>query len=350
MKLLFILALLVFVKSVLFYKAYRLLPFTELKRRARGKNKQISNIYKVVCYGASLDLLLWLFAVIGGAGMILIAANISWWLAVLVMLFIAWLCVWMPTPKQGGWIWSYATIGAPFVATFLSFLQPVLAKPAGLFNSFKLNVHTGLYEKEDLLELINAQNGQLDNRIPESDLKIAFGSLTFGDKKVGDVMTPRRQVKFVAATETIGPILMDELHKSGFSRFPVINENSKSLAPEIIGTLYIKDLIGNEDAGKVRDLMKRDVYFINEAQNLRQALNAFLQTQHHLLVVVNNFEEIVGVLSIEDVLEQIINKPIVDEFDRYHDLRAVAELDAQKEQTHHEAVKEPAQSDESVVE
>jgi Mg2+/Co2+ transporter CorC len=53
-------------------------------------------------------------------------------------------------------------------------------------------------------------------------------------------------------------------------------------------------------------------------------------------MVVNNFEELVGVLSVEDVLEQIIGKQIVDEFDRYDDLRSVAAREAQKEHTHHE--------------
>ena len=70
-------------------------------------------------------------------------------------------------------------------------------------------------------------------------------------------------------------------------------------------------------------------------------MDAFLKTHHHLLVVVNHFEEIVGVLSIEDVLEQIVGQPIVDEFDNYEDLRAVAAKEAKQdhaEQEHQEVV------------
>jgi len=196
------------------------------------------------------------------------------------------------------------------------------------------------YEQNDLLEFLSKQNQQIDNRIRQSDLAIAQGALVFGDKLVRDIMTPRRKLKIVAADENIGPLLMDELHKSGHSRFPVSKDktSAKDSTPAIVGTLYLKDIVGYEGSGKVKDLTRKDVYYINEDSNLRQALSAFLKTHHHLLLVVNNFEEIVGVLSIEDVFEQIIGQPIVDEFDNYEDLRAVAAKEAKQERTQHEEI------------
>jgi Mg2+/Co2+ transporter CorC len=53
-------------------------------------------------------------------------------------------------------------------------------------------------------------------------------------------------------------------------------------------------------------------------------LQAFLKTKRHLFIVVNGFEEVIGIVTIEDVIEQIIGQPIMDEFDQYQDLRAVA--------------------------
>jgi CBS domain containing-hemolysin-like protein len=76
--------------------------------------------------------------------------------------------------------------------------------------------------------------------------------------------------------------------------------------------------------------MRQEVFYINEQLSLDHALNAFLKTKHHLFIVVNEFEDVVGVLSIEDVLEQIIGQPILDEFDQYDDLRAVAAKHASK--------------------
>lgn len=194
-----------------------------------------------------------------------------------------------------------------------------------------------------MLELLGNQDKQVDNRIPEQDLLIAFNSLQFGDKTVRQAMTPRRLVKMVSADEAIGPILTDELHKTGFSRFPIYKDSAKAASPQIVGTLYLNDLIGYDGSGKVKDLADKKVYFINEDNTLRQAFNAFLKTHHHLLIVVNSFEEMAGVLSLEDVLEQIIGKQIVDEFDSYANLRAVAAHNAKQEHAAHKETHQEAQ-------
>lgn len=346
----FIVASVILVKCVLLYKLYQVLPPKELKRRARGKDAKAAAIYKVAAYRGMFEIVVWILGTASAITIVLIAANASWVLAVIVMAFVAWLLVWAPRPRAGDWVWSGAAWLAPYHVGFLSFLQPVLGRVASMVPRFGLlHVHTGLYEKEDLLDLIDNQNNQLDNRIPEADLKIAFGGLTFGDKSVGSVMTPRRRLKLVAATDSIGPLLMDEVHASGFSRFPVVKDSTKLASPEIIGTLYLKDLIDHPDTGKVRDIMKKDVYFINESNNLREALGAFIKTGHHLLIVVNNFEELVGVLSLEDVIEQILGDKVTDEFERYGDLRAIAGLEARAEKANHKEVESPEQTEQTVV-
>jgi putative hemolysin len=137
----------------------------------------------------------------------------------------------------------------------------------------------------------------------------------------------------VSQDETIGPMLMDELHKTGFSRFPVTKGSPKSTTPEITGTLYLKDIIGFENKASVKDLMEKGAHFINETQSLRQALDGFLKSRRHLFIVVNNFEETVGSLSLEDVLEQATGTKIADEFDQHEDLRAVAEHEAEEDKS-----------------
>jgi CBS domain containing-hemolysin-like protein len=331
-----ILALL-FLASVLLDKAYRTLSVKELRRRARsGKDKETASIYKMAAYGDSLKVFLWLVGGISAAILILKAADWAAWAGVLAILIASWLTLMNQRLSVDGFLWKIASVLAVPTVSLLNFLQPVFSRILRKARELKpVHVHTGLYDKEDLLELLNDQNNQIDNRVPEDDLKIAFGALTFGDKTVASIMTPRREIKLVAATDSVGPLLMDELHASGFSRFPVVSAPTKAVNPEIIGTLYIKDLIHHEGSGKVKDVMKKKVYFINEAQTLRHTLDAFLKTQHHLLVVVNNFEEITGVITLEDVIEQIIGKKIVDEFDQYEDMRTVAGMDAKTEHSKH---------------
>jgi CBS domain containing-hemolysin-like protein len=282
---------------------------------------------------------LWLAGTAVAAVLFIWSARTSWRLASLIVVVTAWLVIWAPAPSWQGWAGALSSWSAKYFAAVLSFLNPILSRLAAIYPpAGRVRLHTGLYEKKDLLDLLSNQDKQLDNRIDRSDLKIARGAMNFGDKLVRDVMTPRRQIKFVSSNETVGPMLMDELHKTGHSRFPVTKDSTKAASPDITGTLYLKDIIGYEGGGKVKELARKDVYYVNEDSNLRQALSAFLKTHHHLLIVVNSFEEIAGVLSIEDVMEQIIGQPITDEFDNYEDLRMVAKNEAQKDKENHNGI------------
>ena len=339
MKLVYILLALGLIKCILIYKLYNSVPALELKRLARAKDKRAEALYKVAAYQAALDVLLWLAGTALAIILLVWSARTGWPWATLFIVLTAWLLIWAKPPRWDGWAGALAAFSAKYVAKILSWLNPLLGRVAAWYPpANRIQLHTGLYEKDDLLSLLSRQDSQPDNRIDQNDLRIASGAISFGDKTVRSVMTPRRKIKFIEAGDTIGPMIMDELHKSGHSRFPVVKDSSKGTSPNIVGTLYLKDIIGYEGGGKVKDLARKDVYYINEDSNLRQALAAFLKTHHHLLVVVNSFEEVVGVLSIEDVLEQIIGKPINDEFDSYDNLRAVAAKEAKQESQNHNEI------------
>jgi magnesium and cobalt transporter len=116
--------------------------------------------------------------------------------------------------------------------------------------------------------------------------------------------------------------VLDELHKTGHSRFPVIDTD----IDHIVGVLHIKDLlrVGAKDSETAEQAMEKRVFYINQEQTLDHALAAFIKTRHHLFVVVNGYRETAGVLTLEDVMEALLGREIVDEFDLHDDLRAVA--------------------------
>jgi len=231
---------------------------------------------------------------------------------------------------------------APGIAWLLERLHPVVDVIARLTHRLqRMQIHTGLYEKADIVELLERQKGQGDSRISASEVELLQHALTFGDKFVSGALVPMRVVKLVAAADVIGPVLMDELSKSGHSRFPVYDEKRD----HIVGILYLHDLVSAKHSGTVAEIMSHKLTYVHEDFTLYQALQAFLKTKRHLFLVVNSFEELVGILTIEDVLEQIIGKPIVDEFDKYDDLRAVAAAAAQKEHDVH--MKEKTEPEES---
>lgn len=314
--------------SVLLDKALNILPAKELKRRARsGHDKTATALYQVAAYQPTVDLLLWLKGSIAAAILFVMLAGHSWWLAAIFVGTLLWLVRGWQIHDTKNWVWHWAAVPAPVMAWLLVKLQPVLGRLARRPLAYR---HTKVYERGDLIELLSAQAAQPDNRIAKDELAMAANALTFGDKHIGDIMTPLRQMRVVGEDEEISPLLMDELHKTGFSRFPVTAAGSQKANPQVVGTLFLKDIILKE-SGRVHGHMHKKVFFINETQNLRDGLNAFINNHYHLFVVVNNFEEVVGVVTIEDVLEQILGKLIIDEFDRYDDLRAVAGRDAEKD-------------------
>lgn len=320
-------------------RTYQHVPAKELKRLARRGDEVAGLLYRAAAYGASLRVLLGGGAIVFGIfalHSLFLALGI--WLAVVILLLFLAIGGFALVPgaeltRRSLWL---AKRAAPGIAWLLERLQPIIDFFVRFFRRHRpIHIHTGLYERSDLAELLEQQKGQADSRISPGEVDLLRHALTFGDKTVGDALVPKRVVKMVAASDAIGPILLDELSKTGHSRFPVYDQKHDN----IVGILYLHDLVGKKHAGAVRDVMGHKLTYVHEDFTLLRALQAFLKTKHHLFLVVNSFEELVGIITIEDVLEQMIGKPIVDEFDRYDDLRAVAQAAARKEHKAHDEPK-----------
>ncbi len=325
-----ILALLAVFSAVL-YKTYGCIPARELKRQARKGDEVAALLYRPVSYGLSSQIVL---AVFGGVCLYFSFVFLEWsvgaWLTVPVLLVIGIFGLFF-VRSQGGlhpasvWLASKAS---PSIAWLAERLHPVLKLiERAVRRILPIRIHSGVYEKEDLARLLEQQKKQPDNRIDPGEIDLLSHALTFGDKTVSDAMTPKRVVVDVRSTDAIGPVLMGELHKSGHSRFPVYEGRHDN----IVGVLYLHDLVEVKAIGTVTDIMHKKVMYVHEGFTLFQTLQAFVKTEQHLFIVVNEFEEYVGIITIEDVLERVIGKLIVDEFDRYDDLRAVAAAAAKKE-------------------
>lgn len=153
--------------------------------------------------------------------------------------------------------------------------------------------------------------------------QIIMNSLHFNEKTVEQIMTPRGVIEHVQKDDMIGPLLLDQLHKTGHSRFPVIDGD----IDHVVGVLHIRSLVGLEvkESKTAGELMEKKVFYVNQDQNLQHALAAFLHTHHHLFVVVNGYRETCGIITLEDVMEALLGYRIMDEFDNHEDLRAVAQ-------------------------
>lgn len=193
-------------------------------------------------------------------------------------------------------------------------------KTVGWFRSVVwIERRQALCSREELEHLVKQSQGVL----AEKDKRRIINGIHFDQKKVEDIMTPRGVVAYVKKQDVIGPYILNDLHQTGHSRFPVIDGD----IDHVVGILHTHDLItlGDKDTKSAGDLMDDHVYYINTNQTLDHALNAFLKSHRHMFIVVNEYRETAGVVTLEDVMEELLGIKILDEFDQHDDLRAVAE-------------------------
>ena len=313
------------------YVTYASIAVQELKKRARAGDEIARLLYRAVAYGANTKVLLVSLGLVSlYFGYILMDIAVGAWLTLPTLAAYSLIGIFFVRGKGGirpSGVWL-ATKASPFLAWLAERLDPVLGfVDRVLRRIFPLHIHSGLYDKQDIVNLLEQQKTQEDNKISDDEIHLLQHALTFGDKVVADAMTPKRMVVAVNAEDSVGPILMGELYASGHSRFPVYDKNKDT----IVGVLYLHDLIEVRHVGTVRAIMRPKVIYVHEDFSLFQTLQAFVKTQQHLFIVVNGFEEYVGLITIEDVIERVIGKLIVDEFDKYDDLRAVASAAAKKD-------------------
>ncbi|MCA9327182.1 CBS domain-containing protein [Candidatus Saccharibacteria bacterium] len=323
------------VALVAIHRVYGSTSLKELKRRSRHGDELATLLYRPASYGLSNSVFLIGLALLAGyiALALLNAALGSWLTGLLVIVLV--LAGTVFVQSNGGMnrvsVW-FAKRVSPGIGWLLERLHPVFNLSARIVRRMlPVRVHTGVYKKEDLVQLLETQKSQPYNRIDVGEIDLLVHALEFGDKSVGQTLVPKRIVKTVSAQDTIAPVLLGELHASGHSRFPVY-EGKKD---NIVGILYLRDIVDTKKSGNVRTFMRTPVRYVHEEATLYDALRVFLKTKQHLFVVVNSFEEYVGIITIEDVLEQVIGTQIVDEFDQHDDLRAVAAKSAQKEHKEH---------------
>ncbi|NTW62196.1 CBS domain-containing protein [Candidatus Saccharibacteria bacterium] len=178
--------------------------------------------------------------------------------------------------------------------------------------------------RQELQHLVAESAGVLT---PE-EKKLIVNSLSFNDELVSKVMTPRHQIDFVKKTEFLGPLTLDDLHKLGHSRLPVVSRD----IDHIVGVLHLDGLLALDikRSTTAEKAMEPKVFYIRENQTLQHALMAFLSTRHYLFIVINSDRETVGLLTLEDVIEALLGHKIVDEYESHDSLRAVASRSLRK--------------------
>ncbi|MCC8997619.1 MAG: CBS domain-containing protein [Nitrosomonas sp.] len=167
-------------------------------------------------------------------------------------------------------------------------------------------------EPEDREQLINLLHSAFQRNLLDSDaLSMIEGVMQVSEMQARDIMVPRSQMDLIDISkkpEEFIPFVIEAAH----SRFPAIEGNED----EIIGILLAKDLLryyADPDEFDLRGML-RPAVFIPESKRLNVLLKDFRSNRNHMAIVVNEYGGVAGLLTIEDVLEQIVGD-IEDEYD-----------------------------------
>jgi magnesium and cobalt transporter len=168
-----------------------------------------------------------------------------------------------------------------------------------------------LREPEDRGQLVELLHSAFERHILDADaLSMIEGVLQVSETHVRDVMIPRSQMDMIDVAEEPArfiPFVIDKAH----SRFPVYEDNRDN----VIGILLAKDLLKfyAEDEFNVREML-RPAVFVPEAKRLNVLLKEFRANRNHIAIVVDEYGGVAGLVTIEDVIEQIVGD-IEDEYD-----------------------------------
>jgi len=171
--------------------------------------------------------------------------------------------------------------------------------------------HWLMREPEDREQLIELLHGAYENSLMDADaLAMIEGVLQVSEMRVGEIMIPRAQMDIIDindAPEVFIPFVIETAH----SRFPVVDKDKD----DVIGILLAKDLLRHyaESDSDIRGML-RPAVFIPESKRLNVLLKEFRSNRNHIAIVVDEYGGVAGIVTIEDVLEQIVGD-IEDEYD-----------------------------------
>lgn len=174
------------------------------------------------------------------------------------------------------------------------------------------------HNRQELLEILQASFKR--NLLDIDALSMIEGVLQVSEIQVRDIMIPRSHM-VVLEEDTTYEEMLPVIGNSGHSRFPVIGENRD----EIVGVLLAKDLLRYVDSESrkefdIKDVLRKTI-FVPESKRLNVLLKEFRASRNHMAIVVDEYSGVAGLVTIEDVLEQIVG-----DIDDEHDVEDVGNI------------------------
>jgi len=228
-------------------------------------------------------------------------------------------------PKTIGAIhWkALAPLAAHIIRIFIWLTYPIILSTLFVTNRIskgKEDSHT--LSKEELLEsmLLSEDEGIIDEK--ESD--VIENILNLGNVKVGEVLTPRSVVFALDENMTIKEIIKNQNDIFNFSRIPVYHGSIEDVTGIVLTKKIFQQAL--EDDSVSVGSIKKEIFSINENVPVSKALDLFISKKDHMFLIVDNYDQTEGILTLEDCVETILGVEIMDESDATEDMRELAKL------------------------
>jgi CBS domain containing-hemolysin-like protein len=284
---------------------YGTLSTSHLRHWAKQKDAAAKKLYPLKARGSATLLTIELLRALSlSAVFVLLASSMSpWfaWLVIAVLLFVAFIVLTQLFLKPFG-IRLLMLLSAPLLG-LTNALKPVMLPLGRVFDRF-LDEEPVTLTRVELKKMLDAVSPE-DTDLSVDELRILGTVLNFSKRTVHDVMIPKSKVITIPVTEALTPVILDDLYKSGHSHFPVLDSDKKT----VVGLLSMHDLMDIKHNSAVAEAMRPKVYFVDEDRELDHVLQVFYKTKQTVFVVHNPASDMVGLITIEDVLKEILGKP-----------------------------------------
>ena len=199
------------------------------------------------------------------------------------------------------------------VKFFIIIMLPVCWPIAWILDKTLGEEMPSVYSKKELMKIIEEHEGSKESRIDADEERIIKGALSYSDKSTESIMTPRTVIFAIEINEVLNTKLIGKIKKEGFTRIPIYQEKIDN----IIGVLYVKDLINIKIGTSVKKIYRnKGLVIVEKSLKLDELLKKFISSKTHIAFVKDKYQGLEGVVTLEDVIEEILKMEIIDETDK----------------------------------
>jgi len=203
---------------------------------------------------------------------------------------------------------------APLTRVLMIIAYPIAFPVAYTLDRLLGHATTAMYSKHEIMQIISEHEDSEHSLIDADEKRIVHGALQFSHRQVREVMTPLENVALFDENQKLTHEFFQELGEIGYSRYPVFSGAKQN----VIGILYAKDLLNEDNHIAIKnteDALETDILRVRPGTYLDVVLAQMLKRKRHLAIVEIKLGSAVGVISLEDIIEEIIQMEIEDEDD-----------------------------------